>query len=160
MFGKTSDEIKLLHTLGKCGVVDLDRHAKDGLYEGKVQVLGRKADNTHLYDYEIDYRHFKFDKENIYLDGEISSLKEIMKDALVSRESSDKCYEKLVKLGLFYGNAVKVGGSVPVYDNESNESYDSTDECFYAYTVTDEKQIEMETIGKSRKAIKSKGEER
>lgn len=155
MFGKTSDEIKALHTLKD--IIDLDGKGKDGLYEGKVQVLGKKADNTHIYDYEIDYRHFKFDKENIYLDGRVSSLKEIMKDALINKDGADKYSEKLSKIGLSYGDSVKVGDTIPViYDNES---YDSTDEYFYAYTVTDEKQLEMETFGKNQKTMR-KGMER
>ena len=154
MFGKTSDEIKTLHSLKD--FIDIGKKDDNGLYEGSVKILGKKADNTHIYDYEIDYRHFKFDKENIYLDGRVSSLKEIMKDALINKDGASKYSEKLEKIGLSYGDTVKVGDSVPViYDNES---YDSTDEYFYAYTVTDEKQLEMETFGKSQKVLRKEME--
>lgn len=155
MFGKTSDEIKTLHTLKD--FIDIGKKDDNGLCEGAVRVLGKKADNTHIYDYEIDYRHFKFDKENIYLDGRVSSLKEIMKDAVINKEMADKYSEKLSKIGLSYGDSVKVGESISVI--YEGESYDSTDEYFYAYTVTDEKQLEMETFGKSQKTMR-KGMER
>ncbi len=128
MYTPKTLDTHLLKNFVRAGVIVIDEKPSNGkLGSGYVYVKGKPADKYHMYNFELNKRHFTFDEFNIYNHYKKPvSFKDLITGALVQdKKVTSKLVNYLHNNDYDFGQAVNVGYSKTVH--YEGESYDTVD---------------------------------
>ncbi len=129
-------DTQLLMDFVKTGVVVIDEKPSHGkLGSGFVYIKGKPADKYHLYNFELNKRHFTFDEFNIYNHYKKPvPINDLIVGALVQDKKITPKLEKYMHNNDYdFDKAVSVGYSETVH--YEGESYDTVDIVLNEYPI-------------------------
>ena len=147
-FPKTEDT-KDLKVLIKEGIIPYEGKSEDVKGEKKAFVRYKGTDvrdDTFLdgrrcrhYDFEHEYKHITFDKNNIYIKGEQVSLNELLEGSVFRKDCLTDEVKKIIEARGYELSPVVMGYTEALF--YMGESFDSVDHEIPSYEVVKQREI-------------------
>lgn len=128
-----NNETKILKEFIKAGIIDIDKKNGD-IYEGTIYQKGNKADDVRLYEYDYKYKNIHFDKYNLYADGKVVELKDLLLHSVIDKSKLTDHIKEIIESYDYNLKPVVMGYTDAIFD-EYGESYTSEDNDISSYEI-------------------------